>query len=172
MAKARAGDRTAQLAVLGAAGALPLLRGAHELTSDGMLQGCSKGHVALVAPTQRTAPTLDGRRQPAPRTAFPSTAHPVSIIHGPMHASLLVDPRWEPGAGNPLAGILSGGRPARAVPTGTAATFHAWKDPGLRPGGGTKNLEGCFALGTRQPALPPPRCAWPRPRDPWSTRTI
>jgi len=28
-----------------------------------------------------------------------------------MHASLPVDPRWEPGAGNPLAGICPGGGP-------------------------------------------------------------
>ena len=35
-------------------------------------------------------------------------------------------PRWEPGAGNPLAWALSGGRLERAVPTGTCAS-QSWQ---------------------------------------------
>jgi hypothetical protein len=48
---------------------------------------------------------------------------------GPRSTCASVDPRWEPGAGNPLAGLCPGGGPSRpsrsggrrrAVPTGTA----------------------------------------------------
>src|SRR5205085_12408390 len=36
---------------------------------------------------------------------------PASFTPGLRHASLSVDPRWEPGAGNPLAGLCPGGGP-------------------------------------------------------------
>jgi retron-type reverse transcriptase len=37
--------------------------------------------------------------------------HLKSFTHGPPNVSLPVDPRWEPGAGNPLAGFCPGGGP-------------------------------------------------------------
>ena len=58
---------------------------------------------------------------------------PTSTILGPARGSLSVDPRWEPGAGNPLAGFCPGGGP---------------KGPSL-PGQGS----GIFSLTSRLPAF-------------------
>src|SRR5512142_1511240 len=56
------------------------------------------------------ANAADGtRRNTSPSTNASSFRDPTSIIPGLEHASLSVDPRWEPGAGNPHAGFCPGG---------------------------------------------------------------
>src|SRR5262249_16565075 len=84
----------------------------------------------LASPASAPEPTrtLDQRTACGARQALsPSAAEDPPSLALPSPRSS-VDPRWEPGAGNPLAGLCPGGGPSgpqvgqrRAVPTGTPA---------------------------------------------------
>ena len=67
--------------------------------------------VASVAATAKPASTMDHRTASRIRAALPTSASPHPSSLAQRHASLSVDPRWEPGAGNPLAGFCPGGGP-------------------------------------------------------------
>jgi hypothetical protein len=56
----------------------------------------------------------------------------VSFIRGPPKGSHSVDPKWEPGAGNPLAGFCPGGGPKGPSLPGLRARVQVWCHAGTR----------------------------------------
>ena len=70
-----------------------------------------KSNLAPIAAATKPARALEPRADASLRASLPTSAspHPSSLAY--RHASLSVDPRWEPGAGNPLAGFCPGGGP-------------------------------------------------------------
>nr|AYM54369.1 hypothetical protein [Sorangium cellulosum] len=106
--------------------ALPVLRGAHKLPGIAAVSGTRARKLAPPASAEEPARALDPTATNGFRAAVPPPAAPHPPSLAVSTASQSADPRWEPGAGNPLAGFCPGGGPdgpkvgqSWAVPTGT-----------------------------------------------------
>src|SRR5689334_4100086 len=90
---------------------LPVLRGAHKLPGVASVSGTRARELAPPASAEEPARALVPMATNGVRAAVPppTAPHPSSLAGST--ASQSVDPRWEPGAGNPLAGFCPGGGP-------------------------------------------------------------
>ena len=112
-ASASAGPDAARLALQRDPRALPILRRAHEQPRAAVVPRARPPELARPAPTAEPTRAMERRAARGLRQAVPSSApeDPPSLAFPASRAS--VDPRWEPGAGNPLAGFFVRGGGSR-----------------------------------------------------------
>ena len=111
-APAPAGSRATRVALQRASGALPVLRRADEQPSAAVVPRARPPELARPAPTAESTRAMGRRSAGGFRQALSSSASedPPSLALSSSRCA--VDPRWEPGAGNPLAGFCPGGGPS------------------------------------------------------------
>jgi hypothetical protein len=109
--KARAAACTASVALRCGSWALQLLRCSHECTGAGDVPPASRARLASPASKAKPASSMDRRKGQALRRLVSASACPHRSPLAQPTPRMSVDRRWEPGAGNPLAGFCPGGGP-------------------------------------------------------------
>jgi hypothetical protein len=116
--------------------ALPVLRGALELPGVASVPGASACMLAPSATAAESTRVLEPNTTRGVRSAVPPLAIPDPSSLALATARRPVDPRWEPGAGNPLAGFCPGGGPSRPQLGWLGSSLPGPRAQGSQGGGG------------------------------------